>query len=359
MESKLTKSLVLITVLMVAFAGGPGGAAGAAGTVSVDSSTTGTSHTSEITNSSTVQGIEGNASNSTTVELQSDSNKSKVKFNRSGTGMPTIAINASGVNVAHNASGNNNNNLNHSVSHDQLLDTEHSPGENVTMKAWLYNNSSHTSPATSNFTWFADFSTATGTEVITDADANSSDFVTVTNESSWFGWSETDKTRVEKTDVAVPNDTYYIAAANASAADDLSRSLDAFQSGEKISVAAIGAYGPNAFIKVSDSDKTVYVPVYAESAPDSVDTSTDLYAVASSTEVGGTSGVAIHNIDEEFDSSTVDITMATGTGTDGWFWGYAMQGFSSFGPMNLGGGGAFAISGGAAFLFAARPRRAS
>lgn len=353
MATTRSKTLVLLMVLLVPLAAV--GGVGAAGTITEDTETTETSHQSELQNSTTVNNITGNASETVTVELESDSNKTKVTLNRSGTGMPTAAVNASGVVVKHNASGAENSYLNHSFTHAQLLDVEHAAGENVTMRAWMFNNTSHSAPATANLTWFADFGTETATEVISDSDVSAEDVVTVTNESGgWFS-RDTDKTRLEAEDVTVPNDTYYIAAANESAADDLTRALDEFSSSEKISTVGFGAVGPNAFVKVSSDDQTKWVPVYGQDIPDSVDTDQDLYAVASNSEVGGTAGVAVHNIDETFDASTVDVTMAAGTGTSGWFWGYTL-GFNPL-SMSIGGGGDLVASGGAAFLIAGTRRQ--
>lgn len=352
MKSKLSKSLVLVSVLLLTLAAASGGVSGAAGTITVDGKTTDTSTTSEITNSSTVDNLNGNASNATVVQLKSDSNNSKVEFNRSTGPGYIVATNASGHNVAHNQSGNENNYLNHTVTHDKLLDIEHSIGQNVTMKAWLYNNTSHSDPATSNFTWFAHFTNETHTELVSDSDVADSDSVTIENVSGWTAIDK-DYTKFSYESVAVDgaNTTIYVAAANTTVNDDFGQLTSDASSGEKVS--GLNPLGAAGLVKIADGeDTTAYAPVFVSSVPDDFETSGATYVVLGS--AGGTDAMEIHLGDKFEDSSEVDITAYTGNGMGfsafGMILGYAGAGVSNAIPMNIGGGSTLMAGGSLAFL---------
>lgn len=357
----LSMALVLLLSVVAGFGAGP---AAGAGNMSVDTETTDTTYVSDLQSGTTVANMAGNDSLVETVSIRSDSNNTKVVIEHKADGY-AVDVNSSGEFIA---TGSTLNYRNHTFTHADVIDVEHAPGENVTMLATAYNNTTlaDADQVTTNFTWYAEFDNSTATEAITDGEVSASDFVTVSNESgtglAFLKWGDADKTRVELTNQQVPNETFYVVAHNGSAADDFSSAIDAFDSQGKLStVLGAGAVGPNAFVKIESDDKTVLAPVYGQEAPSDAE---GVYVVATK-DAGGSTGFAIHGMAQEFDSNTVDITVASGTGTNGWFVAYLTQGlpslsmfggFADFAGFVGGGLGSVAIA--PAFI-GARRRRAS
>lgn len=338
-RSSIAAVFVALTLVVAAAGGGA-----AAGTATIDEETSTTNYQSEIVSNTAVSNPTNNTSVVKTVTTKVDTNDTKTVI-KPENGSYDSAVNSSTENVDHNVSGNEENWHNATFTHGDLaLDTEHAPGENVTMLAVAYNNTSmsDSDQATGNVTFYLDYNNDTTTEVIDDDEVDDSDLVAVTDEDGLLNLTTTDNSEIEAEDMEVPNETLYLASANGTVSDDIDAVVDDFDSESVASnVFSVSLWGPNAFVSVSDGDTTTYVPVYVEEAPDDAP---DTYAVVTD-DIGGSSGLAIHGLDEEFDSGDdVDVTAAFGTGTDGFFTGYVTQSVTSFTGFIFGGvGGTFAL----------------
>lgn len=349
MSSNTTRqrlSAVSLTVMLVlsVFSGAIlMGTAGAANDADHDDETAVTTPTSDILDGTTVGNVAGNASNYTEIHAISDTNDTEVVLRDKGDDYVFYA------NSSLKFEGSNSTDTFRSanISHDTFLTVEHAPGENVSITSTVYNttNVSRSDAVSDKVTAYLEFDNSTTTETVTDSEVDDGDVAEVTEEDSnevlgvAVPFSDgADKSRIEAEDKEIPNETVYIAANNGTVADDFSTTLDEFDSeGTMSSVLAFS--GPNALVKVSDGDETMYVPVYAESAPDDVDEDEDAYATVET--VAGTDVIAIHNLDETDswdDGDEVDITAAAGTGTDGFFLGYLTQSVGLDGILSVVGG---------------------
>lgn len=334
-KSRIAAALIALSVLSAFGMGGAGASAG------FNTETTDTPGQSEIVNGTVLSNITGNLSTEHVVSVTSDTNNTKVVLTADGAGYDA-AVDTDGEFVE-NASGTLY--RNHTFTNGDLLDVEHTPGENVTMTAIVYNNTSVADgdADSANITFYAEFNNDTATEVVTDGDVDAGDLATITSENftiAGYELSSTDNSEIEAEDLEVPQETLYIAAANGSVADDVTSVLDDFDTESKAS-SVLSGWGPNALVRVSDGDTTRYVPVYTGEAPDDAP---DTYGVVTN-DIGGTSGLELHGLSEHFDAGDeVDVTAAFGTGTSGYLWGYLSQGITSMGMTTVGtSGGAFAL----------------
>lgn len=356
----LTAMLVLSVFAGAVFVG----PAAAAGNADHDNESAATTATSDILAGTTVGNVDGSSDNYTVARTISDTNDTEYVLEDADGGYVVYAndsLNFEGENTTHQFHSAN-------ISHDELLDLEHQPGENVSVTSTVYNttNVSRSDAVSDSVTAYIEWDNTTATETISDADVDEGDVVEVTSEeaTSFAGFdlpfsSGTDKSRIEAEDKEIPTETLYVAAANGSVADDFSTTLGDFDSEGTMS-SVLAFRGPNALVAVSSDDTTRYVPVYAESAPDSVDTDDDTYAVVKS--VSGTDMIVLQNLDEVEgweSGDEVDITAAAGTGTSGFFVGYLTQSlgldgilsvFSGFGGLtaSFGGVAALGVAGAAA-----------
>jgi hypothetical protein len=350
----LTAMLVLSVFAGAAFVG----PAAAAGNADHDDETAVTTPTSGVLAGTVLGNVKASPDNYTEIHTISDTNDSKVEL--SADDGYVFYENGSlafvGENTTHQFSKAN-------VSHDVFTLLEHEPGENVSFDSTVYNstNVSEDNAVTDEVTAYAEFTNDTGTEALTDSDVDASDVVTLTDEDglSVAGFNLTSgdsKVRMEAEDRVVPNEdgTYYVVAANGSVADDVTTVRDDFDSEGKMS-SVWSFWGPNAFTMVSNGDTTHYLPVYDEAAPEDAP---DSYVVAK--EMQGEQVFAYEGLTklEGFDAGDeIDMTLAAGTGTSGWFSGYAgipsiMQISLDFGGLTAGAGlgaaGTIAMAGAAA-----------
>jgi hypothetical protein len=352
----LTAMLVLSVFGGVVIAG----PAAAAGNADHDNETAVTTPTSGVLAGTVLGNVKASPDNYTEIHAISDTNDSKVEL-ADNTGYVFYRNTSMTFEGENSTSGNLFSSAN--VSHDVFTLLEHEPGENASFTSTIYNttNVSDSDAVTDEVTAYAEFTNDTGTEALTDADIEDEDVVTLTDEDGFSvaGFNLTDgdsKVRMEAEDRVVPNEdgTYYVVAANGSVADDVTTVRDKFDSAGKMS-SVWSFWGPNAFTSVSTGDSTHYLPVYDEEAPDSAP---DSYVVAK--EMQGEQVFAYHGL-AELDGldagDEVDMTLAAGTGTSGWFSGYAgvpsiLQISLDFGGLTAGAGlgaaGTIAMAGAAA-----------
>lgn len=343
---RLGAVLLALTVLTAAMTGAV--AADYTAPPSVDTSgTDDTSTTTELQSGDTIANFTGNETKSTTIQWLSDANDTKVDLARNGS-THVAYVNTTPTTVVWNSTDADGH-FNATFSHDQLLDVQHKPGENVTMDYTLVNNTSVSSPSSAIQQWYTEWTNATATETVTDPEVASGSIVSVENKSGWLTF-DTDRSTVTLENAAAPNKTFYIAAGNSSVAADFGAVISD-TSGDKVSKLVLST-GPKAFVKVSTDDTKTFAPVYTKGNVPS--DAPDTYAVMQS--VGGTNGMAIHLGPDYAGASSVDIKAAAGDGFPlaifTWS-GYLTQAAMSFLPGMIAGGAAAL----AAPLFVAGRRR--
>jgi len=314
----------LTTMLLVAAVGGvvvtP---AGAAGSADHDNEGSVSSSTSDIVAGATIGNVAGRMDNYTNAQIITDQNASKYVIEDNATGYRAYVNTSLEYLATDGTSGDVH--LRANISHDEILDLEHAPGENVTIDSIAFNETNEDSAVNDTVQAYIEFDNKTATETITDADAQDTDLVTLMNDSGLVT-VDTDATEVTMEDRSIPNDTYYIAAANGTVSDDLQSVVDAADSSPGVS--NVWAPGPNAFalIQTDDMDSPTPVPVYtADNAPDDEDG----WYVTIDEDVGGQSGTAIH-IPDDVDADEMDVTFKAGDGVNAF--AYLWQ----FDTLNLG-----------------------
>lgn len=141
--SRLAVALVaLMAVSAVAFAAAP----------VVDTETTHTSTTSDWTDGTTVQDFEANASNTSHVEAEYDSTNPKMEIIDPGTGETVVSYTATDMNQTGENSTAGTYFYAANVSHDELSGMPMDAGQNKSVTVRFTNNTSASSPATSNIT---------------------------------------------------------------------------------------------------------------------------------------------------------------------------------------------------------------
>lgn len=334
--SRLGAVLVALTVLMAAATGAVAGDY----TAPPSPDQSGTDDTTTTTDLAPGENRTYNESHNETIQWLSDSNSTKVTIARNDSDHTSYANGSAAVVVWNSTDADGHYNV--TFAHTAVADTEHAINSNVTMNVSLVDNASldEANQSVGYFDWYLEFGNATTTEVIDNSDVSSENIVTVTNESASevvglsLPFTGEDNSDIE-TERKVNGSTtdVQVVFSNATVADDFTSVASDASSGDKLS----GLFSlERTAVLVQDGDgTTTAVPVYSESAPDSV-SEDDTYAVQ--TTVGGTDALEV-NLGSEFDDASSVTVHAVGSAGLGTFAvDYLTQGISNSFGMTLGGG---------------------
>lgn len=316
-RSPIRRGLALLVAATVLLAAVSAPVTAASGSVGVDT---------ESTDTSTQSGLQAgenrtyNASNDLLVTLTSDSDNTKLEFNRTGEDY-VLASNSSGVNTSL-ATGTYY--MNHSVSESALADTEHKIDENVSMSFVGINNTSNSESELTVNTWYLEFGDETSVEYVSDADVDSGDIVDVENESAdeiggfSIPFSGEDNSDIETDERNVTeNTTVIVALGNSSVFDDFDAAADGASAGDKLSGLS---FTRNVAVLEGDDGTKRAVPVYYKETADDVE-SGDTYAVMK--QVGGTWSIEAHPGDAFDDADKVSVHTIGSAGLSAFFGAYA------------------------------------
>jgi len=298
-------AIVVLVAVLVAFAPLAGLAGGAA--PSIDNNPTpedATSTQSEILDGGNLTNFSANSSQNTTFQHITDSNDTKVEILANNDSYVAYA-NSSTAHVANNSTSNTDNH-NVTVGHDELADVEHGIGENTTMTYKMYNNTSVSSPDTSNITFYLEWDNQTTVQNVDDSDVDDGDVVSVAEDpfevagtNLTMGPLGADNARVE-TDERSVNGTdtdVVVVLSNSTVNDDFDAAASDASSGDELS----GFKLTRTAVVMTVDDEVVAVPVYQSSTPSGVDDTDDTYALYQD-DFGGEDALVINLGADDFDS---------------------------------------------------------
>jgi hypothetical protein len=301
-DSRVRRALTVAIALTVLMAAVTGPTTAASGSVGVDTEATDTSTQSSL---QAGENRTYNDSQTLRVTLTSDSEQTKLEFNRTGKS-PVLAANSSGINTSL-TSGTYY--MNHSVSHSALADTEHTINSNVSMSFVGINNTSAANTELTVNTWYLEFDDSTSVEYISNADVDQGDIVTVDNESATevvglsLPFTGEDKSDIDTTNRNITdNTTVIVALGNTTVFDDFDAVAEDSSSGDKMS--SFLSLSRNVVLIEGTDGTTRAAPVYYQEAPDGVE-SGDTYAVMK--QVGGTWSIEAHPGDSFDDANKVSV----------------------------------------------------
>lgn len=318
-DLKATLSVLMLAVVVVL-----GTMSGATAPVGAAQPSLDTSTTDQTTTTTDVQGgdtiganntFEGNSSNETTVQYVADSNNTKVAIE--GPNGVQVYANTSANQVSWNATQGDGN-FNVTVNHGALDDLERGINQNVTTTWFVTNNTTVSSPDTMNFTVHIESDDSKSVEVVSDADVDAGDIVTV-EESSYSiagrnitaGPLWADKSTIETNERSVNGSTtdVVVVLGNTTVAEDFTSVASEASAGASLS--SLTSLNRNVLLLTNGDGEQSAVPVYADEAPDSVDSSST-YAVQKT--VGGQESLVVNLGDSYEDASSVSVTAVGGAG---------------------------------------------
>lgn len=310
-----TTKRVVALAMVAAMLGAAGPAAADYGTApAIDSSgTDDTGSMSEVQQDDTLgenNTFAANSSKTKTFQWIAATNNTSIEFRNNETGILTHT-NSTPATVVWNSTDSDGH-FNATVDHGEFADVEHATGENVTIEARMINDTSvdDANQTTSNMTFYIEWDNSTSVQNIDSSDVGDNSIATVTDETMsvlgkniTFGPAGETSADVETNERSVngSNTDVILAFSNSSTQDMFDDAASDASSGDKLS--SLTSMTRTA-VTVSDGDTTVAVPVYQESAPDSVDEN-DTYAVYKS--VGGTQALVVNLGDTFSDSSSVTV----------------------------------------------------
>lgn len=283
-------------------------AAPASGDV-LSTDTDSTDHTSSVSqiqaenNLTAVTGISGNnTTHITQVVAENVTENPVMEIEVNGTGY-VAHVNASMTNVS-TARASEGVHYNASFQEGHLADIQHGIGENVTVHAAYYNNSSDTTKD-HNITFYVEYDNSTTTENVNDSDVSNGDIATATEEDGIFGTSirATDESEIETGDRKVDGQQtdVVIVLSNTSVNTD----YDSVIASDTEAGDALFAMPLSVSSAALEAEK-LPVRVYYKQAPDSVDTTSDTYAVYHE-DYGGEPAVVVNLGDSFQDADKVSV----------------------------------------------------
>lgn len=282
----------------------------AADVTSTDTSTTDdTSSQSQLVDEDTIEDLDGTQGENGSAIIQVIADNStvnpvmEVETNATGN---IAARNASMANVTQSVPHSEGSHFNATLQNSSLASVEHSINANVTMNVAFYNNSSDTS-VDHRQDLYLNFTNATTTQNVNDADVDNDTIVTVSDEDGPFGINAfglgSDQTEIDTDERKVDGQTtdVVIVLSNSSVADDYDSAVSSdTEDGDALFTMPLSVRSDD-----TDRDKLPVV-VYHEEAPSDVDEDDDTYAVY--TEDHGGEAALVVNLGSEYeDADTVEV----------------------------------------------------